>query len=121
MVPVAGTFVGQAVRSVFFDNSAYADRIITSPMMAQVARSIYGVLTAAQRVSTGGEVSKSVVRDFAAAVSTLAVHPAMRLAGPLSRPLSYIWDVSAGDARPTGPIDFLFGLTTGRASEASRR
>jgi hypothetical protein len=121
MIPVAGSFIGSAIRTTFFDNNAYGDRIITSPSMSTLARSVYGVLTAVQRVGSGEGLSKGVARDFAMALSVLGKHPAMRLIGPAARPGAYLWDVATGDAKPQNPIDFLFGLSSGRASEASKR
>ena len=103
--------------SAGFTSKTYDDRIMTSPSVSTLESSTIGVAKAFKAaVDPETDVSSKNVRDVLTAVSWITGIPVQAMA----RPILYIRQVINGDVEPTGPIDFVRGVLTGTASEASK-
>lgn len=104
-------WVGQAVNAVAnrFDDNMYNDRMSVSPVVSLIESSAAG-LKAAYDVFTGEDLSKRDVKDILTLIGFASRTPVHAI----GRPVGYLMDVESGNAEPTGPIDFLRGIVTGR-------
>jgi len=105
-------FVGPIVQAGFnaWNDKWYDDRISTSPAVNMIESTISAPKSVYNAIANDGN-RKTAVRDTLSAVGLLT---GLSVA-PLSRPIGYLIDVDEGDANPSGPIDFIRGLITGRS------
>jgi hypothetical protein len=108
--------VGQAATATIgaFTAVPYDDRVGGSPAISAIEAAVRTPASVYDAV-TGGDKSRAV-KDTLTLMTTMTGLPFQTLA----RPLGYAVDVAEGDVRPTSAVDFVRGLVTGTASEASR-
>jgi len=117
-VPVWGPTTLGMVQTIFSDRPM-GDKVAASPAMVTLARSVNGLLSAiAAAARDDREMSGKKVRDALTAIVLMV--PGGGVITPAIRPASYLTDVATGKVKPTGPIDLLRGMITGKASEASK-
>lgn len=100
---------------LYMDDDAWNDRMPVMPVISVAERGGKAI----KRVFAGaeeGEVSSAAVRDVLTLIAAVTGVP---LNVPW-RPAGYAIDVEKGDVEPTGGLDYVRGLLTGRASDASR-
>lgn len=108
-VPLAGSAALTAWN--FLDDKSWNDRMPQPAVLSIPERG----LKALMGLDDGATGSR--VRDVLTFASALVGVP-LSVAG---RPAGYAMDVEAGKVKPTGPVDYVRGLVTGQASEASKR
>jgi len=108
MFPGVGPAVQAGINA--FNDKWYDDRISTSPAVNMIESTISAPKSVYNAIANDGN-RKTAVRDTLSAVGLLT---GLSVA-PLSRPIGYLIDVDEGDANPSGPIDFIRGLITGRS------
>lgn len=100
-----------------FNNKPYDDRMTTSPSVSMLEGATIGVAKAAINVvDPEREVTGKNVRDVLTLLSLVTGIPLV----VLGRPIGYAVDVERGRIDPTSEADYVRGLITGKASEASR-
>jgi hypothetical protein len=67
-------------------------------------------------IAEDGDKSKAI-KDVLSLITLVTGVPVQAL----SRPIGYAVDVAEGDIEPTSELDYIRGLVTGTASEASRQ
>ncbi len=92
-----------------FNDKPYDDRINISPVFSMIEQSTKSFSTVPAAMTGEGDASKAI-RDGMTAIGMITGIPT----GPISKPASYIADVSEGNADPSGPIDYARGLVTGK-------
>jgi hypothetical protein len=105
MMPVAGPAINAGINR--YNDKWYDDRVSASPAMSALT-TVVGA--PAGLFDKDGDLRKQGVRDGFTALGILTGMPLR----PISKPITYLMDVSSGDADPTGPIDFTRGLVTGK-------
>lgn len=101
-----GTVINTAFNQ--FNDKPYDDKINLSPALSNLEKALKApksVIDAAD----GGNIGNAV-RDSFAAFGLVTGYPG----GAVARPLGYAADVSDGRTEPSGPIDAVRGLVTGR-------
>jgi GNAT superfamily N-acetyltransferase len=111
--------VGQAANATIgaFTDAPYDDRVGGSPAISAIegaARTISGK-PVYDAMFEDGDKSRAV-KDVLNLMTLLTGLPFQAAA----RPIGYAVDVAEGDIEPTSDLDYLRGLATGTASEASR-
>ena len=115
MVPAFGP--GVAAIGNAFNNKPYDDRMTTSPSVSALEGSTVGVVKAGINiVSEDREVTGKNIRDILTALSLITGVPLT----VLGRPIGYAWDAERGKINPESEADYVRGLVTGKASEASK-
>jgi hypothetical protein len=112
--------VGQAINAIpgAWTSVPYDDRIAGSPAISVVEgglRTISGK-TVYDAIAEDGDKSKAI-KDVLSLITLVTGVPVQAL----SRPIGYAVDVAEGDIEPTSELDYIRGLVTGTASEASRQ
>jgi len=107
MFPVVGQVAQAAVNR--FNDKFYDDNIRSSPVISQLDSALSATYTVPKALLGDGS-PKRAVRDALTLFGTITQTPV----APIAKPISYLIDVSEGDADPTGPIDFTRGLITGK-------
>lgn len=110
MLPFVGPAANAGVNA--WNDKQYDDRISTSPAISTIESTVSAPKSIYDAIAEDGS-KKKAVRDALTAVGLLTGIPV----APLARPLGYLSDVSEGNARPSGPVDFTRGLVTGKAGE----
>ena len=114
VVPLAGALVNLALNG--FNDKRYDDQLVATPVqstLTQAAAAPHDLY----RLAATGEGQKAAVRDTATLLTLVTGVPLFAAAG---RPLGYLADINEGKVRPTGSGDFVRGLVTGTASNASK-
>lgn len=93
-----------------FNNKWYDDRIQSSPAASALESAARAPSSIYKAIAEDGSKKKAIQDAF----TLLGLMSGLPVA-PLARPLGYLADVSEGKAEPTGPIDFLRGITTGKS------
>jgi len=111
--------VGQAINAIggAYTSVPYDDRIAGSPAISAIegaVRTISGK-TVYDAISEDGDKSKAI-KDVLSLMTLATGIPFQAL----SRPVGYAVDVAEGDITPTSVEDYVRGLVTGSASQASR-
>ncbi len=106
MIPVAGPVLNLAINQ--FNDKVYDDRIAT-PVTGLIERATAAPRSVYKAVADDGSKGKAV-KDSMALLTLLTGIPF----SALGKPVGYLIDVGDGKARPTGPIDFVRGMATGR-------
>lgn len=109
-VPAFGQ-LGTLVWNVFTDDRGYNDRM---PLPATLGLLEGGIKSLA---GLGNGATGREIQDTATLLTVLFGLPL----SALGRPAGYLADVAGDKVQPTGAVDFVRGVVTGRASEASRR
>lgn len=118
-VPAWGPAALGMLQSQFSDRQ-YGDKVAASPAMTTLSRSVLGLMRAAAAgVRDDRELTSGVVRDSLTAITLLV--PGGAVIAPAIRPAQYGAGIATGKVQPTGPVDALRGLLTGKASEASKQ
>jgi len=112
-IPVAGQ-AGVATIGAF-TNEPYDDRVGGSPAISAVEASVRTPASVYKAIAEDGDKSRAV-KDTLTLLTTLTGLPFQ----VLGRPVGYAVDVAEGDITPTSGADYVRGLVTGAASEASR-
>jgi len=100
-----------------FNDKPYDDRMTTSPSVSMLEGATIGVAKAGINiVDPEKEVTGKNVRDVLTLLSLITGIPLV----VLGRPIGYAIDVERGKIDPTSDADYVRGLITGKASEASR-
>lgn len=100
------------------NDKTYDDRLTTSPSVSALEAVLVGVPKAGYNlIAEGKSLTGKNVKDIATMFS-LATGIPFSLIG---RPGGYAVDVERGKVRPTSEADYIRGLITGKASEASRK
>jgi hypothetical protein len=100
-----------------FTDKSYDDRITSSPAVSAIEAATVGVAkTILAAVDPDRDVSGKNVRDTLTLVSLITGLPLQ----PLARPFLYEMEVERGNIEPTDMADYIRGLITGTASEASK-
>lgn len=100
-----------------FNNKPYDDRMTTSPSVSMLEGATIGVAKAVINVvDPEREVTGKNVRDVLTLLSLVTGIPLV----VLGRPVGYAIDVERSKIDPTSEADYVRGLITGKASEASR-
>jgi hypothetical protein len=112
--------VGQAINAIggAYTSVPYDDRIAGSPAISAIEgamRTISGK-TVYDAIAEDGDKSKAI-KDVLSLMTLATGIPFQAL----SRPVGYAVDVAEGDIEPTSELDYIRGLVTGTASEASRQ
>lgn len=110
MFPVVGPTVSAGVN--MFNDKWYDDRISTSPAVSMIESAVGAPKSVYKALADDGN-KKRAVRDTLSAIGLLTGLPVT----PLGKPVGYLIDVSEGDAEPSGPIDFMRGVVTGRPGD----
>jgi hypothetical protein len=107
-------FVGPAIQAGInaFNDKWYDDRISTSPAIAAIESAVSAPKSVYSAIKDQGS-KKKAIRDSLTLLGLLSGVPV----APLSRPLGYLADVQEGKADPTGAVDFVRGLLTGRGGK----
>lgn len=111
---------GPGVAAVFnaFNDKPYDDRMATSPSVSALEGATVGVVKAGINVvDESKQVTGKNVRDVLTLLSLITGIPLT----VLGRPIGYEMEVERGKIQPTGTMDYVRGLITGKASEASRQ
>jgi len=108
MAPVAGTAIQSGLNRV--NKNPMDDRVSASPAITTLSTVVGAPISIAKAKIEGDDLKKRDVKDAFTAMGIVLGLPI----GPMSRPITYIKDVSEGETQPTGPIDFVRGLTTGQ-------
>lgn len=108
MFPVIGPTIQATVNH--FNDKWYDDRISTSPAISMIESATSAPQSVYKAITENGS-KKKAVRDLLSAVGLMSGLPIV----PLSRPIGYLLDVKDRKAEPTGPIDFVRGIVTGRS------
>jgi hypothetical protein len=113
--PIVGQ-AGVATMGAYTD-VPYDDRVGTSPAI--------GAIESAARTVSGKSVYQAMFEDGDKSRATKDVLSMLTLMTGLpfqvaARPIGYAVDVAEGDIEPTDDLDYVRGLVTGTASEASR-
>jgi hypothetical protein len=111
--------VGQAINAIpgAWTSVPYDDRIAGSPAISVVEgglRTISGK-TVYDAIAEDGDKSKAI-KDVLSLITLVTGVPVQAL----SRPIGYAVDVAEGDVKPTSTEDYIRGIVTGSASEASK-
>jgi GNAT superfamily N-acetyltransferase len=109
--------VGQAGNAAIgaFTDAPYDDRVGGSPAISAIEGAVRTPASVYEAVLTDGDKSRAV-KDTLNLMTLLTGVPFQAAA----RPIGYAVDVAEGDIEPTSDLDYLRGLATGTASEASR-
>jgi len=110
---------GPGAAAVFnaFNDKPYDDRMATSPSISTLEGATVGVVKAGINVvSDDKEVTGKNVRDVLTLLSLVTGIPLT----VLGRPIGYEMEVERGKIQPTDTMDYIRGLVTGKASEASK-
>lgn len=107
MAPGVGQLIQTGVNN--FNKRYYDDNIRLSPVISQLETGAASLYTVPSAIFGDGN-KKKAVRDGLTALGILTGIPGTSAA----KPITYLMDVSEGDADPTGPIDFTRGLITGK-------
>ena len=109
--------VGQAGNAAIgaFTDVPYDDRVGGSPAISAIEGAVRTPASVYEAVLTEGDKSRAV-KDTLNLMTLLTGIPFQAAA----RPIGYAVDVAEGDIEPTSDLDYLRGLATGTASEASR-
>lgn len=115
MVPGFGPGVAAVINA--FNDKPYDDRMATSPAVAALEGATVGVVKAGMNlVDESKQVTGKNVRDVLTLLSLVTGIPLT----VLGRPIGYEMEVERGKVTPTDTMDYIRGLVTGKASEASR-
>lgn len=120
-VKTATAFVplfGQGLQGFFnaFNDKPYDDRVLQSPGVGAAETIVRAPFSVSEAITGQGDVSKAI-KDTLSAMTTLTGVPL----SALNRPFGYLADVAEGDVEPTSTADFIRGMVTGTASEASKQ
>jgi hypothetical protein len=109
---------GQGIQGFFnaFNDKPYDDRVLQSPGVGAAETIIRTPFTVVEAITGEGDASKAI-KDTLSLMTTLTGIPFQAL----GRPIGYAVDVAEGDIEPTSELDYIRGLVTGTASEASRQ
>lgn len=109
--------VGQAANATIgaFTAAPYDDRVGGSPAISAIEGAVRTPASVYEAVLAEGDKSRAV-KDTLNLMTLLTGIPFQAAA----RPIGYAVDVAEGDIEPTSDLDYLRGLATGTASEASR-
>lgn len=109
--------VGQAGNAAIgaFTDAPYDDRVGGSPAISAIEGAVRTPASVYEAVLAEGDKSRAV-KDTLNLMTLLTGLPFQAAA----RPIGYAVDVAEGDIEPTSDLDYLRGLATGTASEASR-
>jgi hypothetical protein len=110
LVPILGQVSNATMTAFGGDN--YGDRILTAPAISMIEAGARLPGEVYKGISSG-EIKKRLVKDSLSALGTLIGLPT----GALGRPVGYAMDVESGRAEPSGPIDFVRGVITGKAGK----
>jgi len=86
------------------------DRLSLSPAFSSIQAGVRGIGSLIGDVASGDQVSGQTIRDVASAIAVASGVPVTAL----GRPVGYGLDVARGKAKPSGPLDVVGGLLTGR-------
>lgn len=112
LVPYGGQALNASLNS--FNGNRNDDRISLSPVVSFI-ETMTGVPAEVYKAMNGENASnKKVVKDVLTFIGTASSLPI----GPIGKPVGYLMDVSEGKARPTGPVDAVRGLVTGKPGKA---
>ena len=107
MVPLVGPIGGSVINNLA-DDKPFNDRIGASPALEITAQAMYGPFKELQK---GDNMDPT--RFTSATLLTASAVTGLPLL-PLAKPIKYLKKVDEGDAEPSGPIDFMRGLITGK-------
>jgi hypothetical protein len=109
--------VGQAGTAAIgaFTDVPYDDRVGGSPAISAIEAAVRTPASVYEAVAEDGDKSRAV-KDVLTLMTTLTGLPFQAI----SRPVGYAVDVAEGDITPTSVEDYVRGLVTGSASQASR-
>jgi DNA-directed RNA polymerase subunit K/omega len=109
--------VGQAGTAAIgaFTSVPYDDRVGGSPAISAIEAAVRTPASVYEAVAEDGDKSRAV-KDVLTLMTTLTGLPFQTI----SRPVGYAVDVAEGDITPTSVEDYIRGLVTGSASQASR-
>jgi hypothetical protein len=107
MIPGVGQVANVAIGK--FTKQPYDDNISASPAISLLESSAGAPYSIYKAVADDGS-KKKAVKDTLSLITLMTGVPVV----PLSKPIGYMLDVSEGNARPTGPIDYTRGLITGK-------
>jgi len=107
MVPLVGPIGGSVINNLA-DDKPFNDRIGASPALEVTAQAMYGPFKELQK---GDNMDPT--RFTSATLLTASAVTGLPLL-PLAKPIKYLKKVDEGDAEPSGPIDFMRGLITGK-------
>jgi hypothetical protein len=108
MVPVVGPAIQAGLNRA--TPNPMDDRVSASPAITAITTIVGTPVSLAQRAASGDELKRRDIKDAMTATGILLGLPV----GPASRPITYMHDVSTGEAQPSGAVDFVRGLTTGQ-------
>lgn len=115
MIPGFGPGVAAVMNA--FNDKPYDDRMATSPAVSSLEGATVGVVKAGINVvDDTKEVTGKNVRDVLTLLSLVTGIPLT----VLGRPIGYEMEVQRGKITPTDTADYVRGLVTGKASEASK-
>ena len=116
LIPGFGPGVAAVINA--FNDKPYDDRMATSPAVSALEGATVGVVKAGMNVvDESKQVTGKNVRDVLTLLSLVTGIPLT----VLGRPIGYEMEVERGKITPTDTIDYIRGLVTGKASEASRK
>ena len=116
MIPGFGPGVAAVMNA--FNDKPYDDRMATSPAVSALEGATVGVVKAGMNlVDESKQVTGKNVRDVLTLLSLVTGIPLT----VLGRPIGYEIEVERGKITPTDTMDYVRGLVTGKASEASRQ
>lgn len=106
MLP-GGTVINTAINT--YNDKPYDDKMNISPV-AGVIEQTFRAGASIAKVATKDKAYSTAVRDGLTAIGIITGAPT----GLISRPAVYAADVAEGKAEPTGPVDAVRGLVTGK-------
>lgn len=113
MIPYWGPVINMTMNNL--NDKPYDDKLSLAPAAAGLEQAVQGLFEL-PALASEEELSGSQIKKYGALMSIASGLP---LYG-LLRPIAYQADVDRGRVTPTSDIDYMRGLATGRASQASR-
>jgi len=110
-VPYGGQLAVSAYNR--FNDQRYDDRLSLSPVISVLEGTAGVPYEVYKKIATDADNEKKITKDVLTLIGVMSSLPA----GPIGKPVGYLMDVKAGKARPTGPIDFVRGMTTGKSGQ----
>lgn len=113
MIPYWGPVINMTMNNL--NDKPYDDKLSLAPAAAGLEQAVQGLFEL-PALASEEELSGSQIKKYGALMSIASGLPFYGLL----RPLAYQADVDRGRVTPTSDIDYMRGLATGRASQASR-
>jgi hypothetical protein len=109
-------FGGQLAVSAYnrFNDQRYDDRLSLSPVLSVLEGTAGIPYELYKNIANDVDNKKKITKDVLMLLGVLSSLPV----GPVGKPAGYLMDIESGKADPTGPVDFVRGMVTGKSGQA---